>query len=146
MSRFRLTSLLVLMVGCLVAPTSPARAGSDTDHIDHEHRFVRIGAASIHPEVSRLAVEDAAGWVNYSSKIARVSFDAEVAKKLTCSSPSGFHLTGDRLESRGIQSMQFASLCRFAPGEYAYRVELFSGVGGAGRGYDRVIQGRLVVQ
>jgi len=130
----------------------PAEATAETSpgapwghHVADEHHYVRITDGALHPEVLHLESETAVGWMNYSSLIARVSFDKEVAKKLTCRAASGFSITGERLTSPGIQSMQFASLCDFAPGEYTYQVELFPGIGSGSRGF-KTFEGRIVVE
>ena len=94
-----------------------------------------------------LGADDALAWANYSSRIARVVFDAEVAKRMKCRSATSFTLAGDRLISRDIQATQFASLCQLAQGEYAYNVELFAGSGSSGfAGVDRTLQGRITVK
>jgi hypothetical protein len=64
------------------------------------------------------------GWLNYSSASLRVSFAAEVARKLTCKGPSKFKIRDDRLESEPIQAAEFTSLCHLARGEYEYIVEM----------------------
>ncbi len=123
-----------------------ARAEEEPDHVEYEHRFVRITATRVRPETLALGSDQAIGWVNYSSQIARVSFDKEIAEKMTCRSPGGFRLTGDRLESNDIQSLQFASLCRLAPGEYTYRVVLFAGAGSLVSPPSTTQQGKIVVR
>jgi len=133
------------------SPTESAPEASASPPWDHhvadEHHYIRITDGAVHPKVLRLESESAVGWMNYSSLIARVSFDKEVAKKLTCRAASGFRLTNGRLTSPGIQSMQFASLCDFAAGEYTYRVELFPGIGtNQGSLGNRTFEGRIVVE
>ena len=106
---------------------------------------MRIRSSSLHPTAQKVGTDEAFGWVNYSSKVARVSFDQEVAKKMLCTTRTGFQLTGDRLESRDIQGRQFASLCSLQPGEYAYLVELRSGAG-TSAGTSRTLHGTLIVE
>ena len=65
-------------------------------------------------------------------EIRRKKHVIEYVQKMTCTSKGTFHLDGERLRSVVIQFRQFASLCRLEPGEYEYRVELTSGVGGTG--------------
>ncbi len=57
---------------------------------------------------------------------------------------SAFGVTDDRLVSTRIQGSQFASICNLAPGEYAYRVDLYSHSGDAvsARSFD----GKIVVE
>ncbi len=124
----RLVRLLVLAL--IFGPSSSL--GAEPDHAEHDHRMARILETRVHPKVIEIHSADTLGWLNYSSKRARISFDAEVAKILTCRSKGTFHLDGPRLTSNDIQSSQFASLCSLAPGEYEYRVELRSGIGGSG--------------
>jgi hypothetical protein len=125
---------------------STVAAAKEPDHAKHEHRFVRITSAKLHPETQQIHSTDAFGWVNYSSQIVRISFDREVGRHLTCTSRGSFRLTGDRLESGDVQARQFASLCRLAPGEYAYRVDLHKGIGSSGAGIpSRSFEGKLIV-
>ena len=124
----RLVRLLVL---ALILGPSPS-FGAEPDHGDHDHRMARILENRVRPKVIEIHSSDAIGWLNYSSQRARISFDAEVAKTLTCRSRGTFHLDGPRLSSNDIQATQFASLCSLAPGEYEYRVDLMSGIGGGG--------------
>ncbi len=135
----------VLTIGLAVLAFSAAASEDEPDHAKHEHRFVRIRSSSLHPTAQKVGTDEAFGWVNYSSKIARVSFDQEVAKKMLCTTRTGFQLTGDRLQSGDIRGRQFASLCRLAPGEYAYLVELRSGAG-ASAGPGRRLEGALIVE
>jgi hypothetical protein len=139
---FSLAAAAALAVG-LGAATSRA---DESDHETLEHEFIRITSASLQPATLELRSDEAIGWLNYSDKIARVSFPRDVGKHLTCHSKGSFRLTGDRLESGDIQARQFASLCQLAPGEYSYRVELRSGAGASGGGtVVRSLEGTLVV-
>ena len=138
----RLVRLLVLAL--IFVPSSSL--GAEPDHAEHDHRMARILETRVHPKVVEIHSADAIGWLNYSSKRARISFDAEVAKNLTCRSKGTFHLDGPRLSSNDIQASQFASLCSLAPGEYEYRVELRSGIGGAGgSGFGKSFKGKIIV-
>lgn len=136
------------------SPQAPAQGAPGTaqappwdHHVADEHHYVRISDGGLHPKTLHLESESAVGWMNYSSLIARVSFDKEVAKRITCRAATGFQVTGERLTSPGIQAMQFASLCDFAPGEYTYRVELFPGIGTTqGSLRHRTFEGRIVVE
>ncbi len=116
----------------------------EVDHAGQEHRVVRITSGRLHPEVVRLTTEEALAWVNYSSLIARISFEKSVAAKMKCRNRESFRITGERLESGRIQATQFASLCSLAPGKYAYRVGLFEGApsGTSARGHE----GTIIVQ
>ena len=118
--------------------------GAVPDHAEHDHRMARILETRVHPKTIEIHSTDAIGWLNYSSKRARISFDAEVAKSMTCRSIGSFRLDGSRLTSNDIQATQFASLCSLAPGEYEYRVELKSGIGGSGIS-SKSFAGKIVV-
>ena len=133
----------VLSILLFVSSFSAAASEDESDHAKHKHRFVRITSGSLHPKAQEVGVAEAFGWVNYSSKLARVSFDREVASKMLCTTRTSFRLTGDRLESGDMQGRQFATLCRLEPGEYAYLVELRSGAGDAP---SRTLQGMLIVK
>jgi hypothetical protein len=87
---------------------------------------------------------EAIAWGNYSSKHARIAFGREVAKRIVCDAPGGFHLSDAALESNELRARQFASLCRLQPGEYSYRVLLY----GATRGWieSKGMAGRIVVR
>lgn len=134
---------LLLALALLLAPAATARA--EADHADHEHQLIRISEHRVRPDVQKIHAGDAIGWLNYSSRIARVSFDREVGKKLTCTSPGSFRIDGERLVSGDIQATQFATLCNLAPGEYDYQVTLRSGIG-AGQGGEKTIDGKIVVE
>lgn len=125
---------------------APAQQRQDVDHAEAKTVFVRILQSRLRPEVQRVPAGDSFGWLNYSDDIARISFDADVAKHLTCRSPGSFRRTGDRLESGDIQSQQFATLCNLAPGEYRYRVDLRGGIGGAGGSPGASRTGTLVIE
>ncbi len=122
-------------------------AARAADHESANHQTVRIGGAAVHPVTVTLASGDALAWVNYSSRIARVSFDRSVAEKIRCAQRASFTLDGERLVSPQIQATQFASLCMLAPGSYEYRVELSSGAGtGGSGGPERTFTGRVDVR
>jgi hypothetical protein len=123
-----------------------AQGNADPDHAGSRTIFVTILQNRIRPEVQTVPAGHAFGWLNYSDEIARVSFDKDVAKHLTCKSQGSFRLTGDRLESGDIQAQQFATLCNLAPGEYTYRVDLRPGVGTGSGDVGQSRTGRLVVQ
>ena len=146
MSTVRTCFVLGTLLGLLLANPAVSADEAAPDHLDRPHTFVRITEGSLHPAIQTIGASDAFGWINYSSRIARVSFDADVAKKLTCSSRGSFRLTGSRLESGDIQAQQFASLCSLAPGEYRYRVELRAGTGAGGGAPPEAREGTLIVK
>ena len=142
---FSLATPVLSIIMLSVLSLSVAASEDESDHAKHKHRFVRITSGSLHPKAQNIGTSEAFGWVNYSSKIARVSFDKEVASKMLCTTRTSFRLAGDRLESGDIQGRQFASLCSLQPGEYAYRVELRSGAG-TSAGSSRTLKGTLIVE
>ncbi len=135
--------LLFLVLALVFGPASSFAA--EPDHAEHDHRMARILETRVHPKTIEIHSTDAIGWLNYSSKRARISFDAEAAKSMTCRSRGTFHLDGPRLTSSDIQATQFASLCSLAPGEYEYRVELRSGIGADGSSLGKSFTGKIIV-
>lgn len=123
----------------------PVATQAEPDHPEDRHQLVRIFEGHVRPGEQRIRATEAIGWLNYTSKIAQVSFDREVAKKLTCTEPGGFTLDGPHLISREIQATQFAPLCNLAPGAYDYVVTLRSGAG-TNRGGEKKLEGRIVVE
>jgi len=138
----RLAFAAVALIGLFTA--APLFA-EDSDHADHHHQLIRIFEGRVRPAVQTIGATDALGWLNYTSRIARVSFAKDVAKNLTCTSPGSFRIDGERLISGDIQATQFATLCNLAPGEYDYQVTLRSGIG-VGQGGEKTIDGKIVVQ
>ncbi len=135
--------VLLLVLALIFGPSSSF--GAEPDHAEHDHRMARILETRVHPKTIEIHSTDAIGWLNYSSKRARISFDSDVAKSMTCKSISTFHLDGYRLTSNDIQATQFASLCNLAPGEYEYHVELRSGIGGSGASIGKSFTGKIIV-
>ncbi len=97
------TRATVLAVSLLLVGGTTSAREDEVDHARFEHRFVRITSARLHPDPLRMTPDEAIGWVNYSSKITRVSFEKGIAAKLACRSQASFRFTGDRLESNDIQ-------------------------------------------
>ncbi len=132
----------LLSLALILGPSSSL--GAETDHAEKDHKVARILETRVRPKTLEIRSTDAIGWLNYSSKRARISFDAEVAKSMVCRSISTFRLDGARVVSSDIQATQFASLCSLAPGEYEYRVELSSGIGSS-MGPGKSFTGKIVV-
>lgn len=133
-----------LTFGLTALVLSAAASEGESDHAKDEHHFVRITSGSLHPKVQKFRTGEAFGWVNYSSEIARVSFDKGVTKKMLCTTPTRFRVTGGRFASGDIQSLQFAALCHLEPGEYGYLVELRSNK--FSKTPDRTFKGTLIVE
>ena len=140
-----ISSVMAGALAVVLLGSHPVHA--ESDHADHDHQTVTISSGRIHPEHVQIGIDDALSWANYSSRIARVVFDAEVAKKMKCRSATSFTLAGENLVSLDIQGSQFASLCQLAPGEYTYSVELYAGFGSSGfAGVERTLEGRITVK
>ena len=139
------------LAGVVLFLAAAARSGAEdlpaADHAARDHVFVTILPLKVRPEVQRIRAGDAVGWLNYTNRIARVYFAKDVAKSMTCTSKGTFRINGDRLESADIQAQQFASLCSLAAGEYAYTVQLRSGVGAGGEGaVTAILEGKIVAE
>ena len=137
------TRIFLLSSASLALIASSAQADGE-DHLSDEHHLVAISSDALNPKVHRVRASDAFGWANYSTKVAVVSFDSEVARKMICRSQGGFSINGDRLESGPIQGRQFVSLCHLAPGTYAYRVSLRSDA--SDPVHERDLEGTLIVE
>ena len=94
------------------------------EHLDHEHRFVKITEGNLRPDVLRIGPDESVGWLYYGGHSARVSFDKKVAESVTCSAPGAFRIDGDRIQSRPLKRYEFVSFCMLKPGEYVYRVDM----------------------
>ena len=109
-------------VAILILPaTAPAQ---EVDHVGHRHKPIRIAKSSLRPDPVKLPAADALVFLNYSGRIAQISFDESVAKSIACESRSDFQLSNGRLTAAYVRQGSFVSLCRLAPGSYDYRVEL----------------------
>ena len=116
---------LAAMLPIALAVAGAGAAGAqESDHDEHAHHFVRITDDRLTPRVVEMHSGDAIAWGNYTRKTVRIAFDREVAKRIVCESPGSFRLTDDALASRPLRMLQFASLCRLAPGDYEYEVTL----------------------
>ena len=119
-----LAALLAFALEAGSQDSEQARAEREAEHLDHEHRFVKITEGNLRPDVLQIGKDESIGWLYYGGHGARVSFDSEVAKSITCSTPGSFRLDGDRIRSRRLKRYEFVSFCRLKPGEYPYRVDL----------------------
>lgn len=133
---------VILAVAALV----PARGAlAESGHAGREHRSVQIATSGILPERLLLDPDDAVAWSNYSERVAVVVFDENVTEHLLCEGPSNFLVRQGRLSSAPIGRNEFASVCRFEPGTYRYRVELLSEAG-ASESPATIFEGTLVVK
>ncbi|MCG8590205.1 MAG: hypothetical protein MJE66_13010 [Proteobacteria bacterium] len=119
-----------------------AVAQAEADHASHRQEIVAVTATRLVPTVLSVSSQDAFGWLNYSPRQVTIAFDAEVAKELRCTGPSGFQVDDDTLRFGSLTPQGFATLCRLAPGEYDYRVEMPAGDGAP----ERTLVGKIVVQ
>ena len=125
--------------------TATDEAG-EPDHAHARHRLVRILDNSISPEEQVIDAGDAFGWANYSKRDVEITFDASVAEKLLCESRGAFRLDGGKLRSGWLRPASFATLCRLAPGEYVYQVQLQMGVAHPGTGTPTTREAKLIVR
>ncbi len=137
----RLTRLAAVSLS-IIAIATTARA-EETDHADHRHRSIRITSSRLHPEPANLATQDAIVFLNYSGRIAQISFDESVAKSIACRTRSSFEPANGRLVAANVRQGSFVSLCTLEPGSYDYKVELKSSAGG--ENYS-VHEGQIVVE
>lgn len=138
---------LLAAAAVLALAAAPARAQEVADLGDTPHTYIRILQSKLNPPSQTLKAGEAVGWLNYSNRIARVSFPKEVAKKMVCKQEGSFRLSGERLQSGDIQASQFATLCVLSQGEYEYQVELFTGAGaGTTLAPSQTLHGKIVVQ
>ena len=139
MNRF---AWLAAAVAILVLPTTaPAE---ESDHADHPHTSIRIASSGLRPDRATLPADNAVVFLNYSGRIAQISFPESVAKNITCKARSSFELANGRLTAPYVRQGSFASFCNLAPGDYEYRVELKRSAGEL-ENY-AVLDGVIVVQ
>ena len=119
MNRF---AWLAATLAILTVPMT-ARA-EESDHVDHQHSSIRITSSRLHPDRVTLPPENTLVFLNYSGRIAQISFDESVAKNIACKNRSSFELANGRLTAPYVRQGSFQSLCKLAPGSYEYRVEL----------------------
>ena len=139
MNRF---AWLTAAVAILILPaTAPAQ---EVDHVGHRHTPIRIAKSSLRPDPAKLPAADALVFLNYSGRIAQISFDESVAKSITCRTRSAFELSNGRLTAAYVRQGSFVSLCNLAPGNYDYRVELKSSAGDLDN--YAIYEGKIVVE
>ena len=124
MNRF---AWLAATLAIFIVPTTIRAA--DSDHVDHQHTSIRITSGRLHPEPATLSSDSALVFLNYSGRIAQISFDESVAKNISCKTRTSFELINGRLTAANVRQGSFTSLCQLAPGSYEYRVELKRSLG-----------------
>ena len=107
----------------------PTTARAETDHVGHKHTSIRITSGRLHPEPVTLASDNALVFLNYSGRIAQISFDESVAENISCKTRTSFEVINGRLTAANVRQGAFTSLCQLAPGSYEYRVELKRSLG-----------------
>ena len=127
----------------IVAMATTVRA-EETDHADHRHSSIRITSGGLRMQQTNLKSEDAIVFLNYSGRIAQISFDESVAKSIACKNRSAFELSNGRLTAANVRQGSFVSLCTLSDGSYDYRVELKRSAGEV-ENY-AVHEGKIVVQ
>ncbi len=137
----RLTWLAAAAAILFLPATAPAE---EPDHIGHRHTPIRIASSKPRPDPAKLPAANALVFLNYSGRIAQISFDESVAKSIACKSRSTFELSNGRLTAAYVRQGSFVSLCKLAPGNYDYRVELKRSAGEA-ENY-AVYDGKIIVE
>lgn len=132
-----------LVAAALLAAAPPLAAGEPaaelrSDHIDRPAKIVGIGPSRLFPSVLVVPPEASFGWLNYTSGDVKIEFADDITRKLSCRSPGPFRPKGRDAASPRIESGGFVTLCRLAPGEYDYRVEV--------AGSDQPLLGKLVIE
>ncbi len=118
------------------------------------HVLVQFSDMTMHPSVAQVKRGGSVAWINYAMSFdGVVSFPLEISESFTCSELRPlFSKAGDRLESIPIRggSENVTLPCPLKPGEYEYRLNLFSGdsFGGMGAMYNpqRTLIGKIVVK
>ena len=131
--------LFVLLAAASASATEGAAGGEGAapDHVGIRTEIVAIAPDRLAPTVKLVGSTEALGWINYTSRVASIEFDASVAETMMCTGPSPFRIDGDQLRAPQVSSGGFATVCKLAPGEYDYRVVL--------RGAPKPLLGKLVV-
>jgi hypothetical protein len=137
-------ALIALLVAAPLVEAQDPAPESEVDHAAHSHAMVRITRARLDPEVARLSPADAIVFLNYSSRIAQITFEPGAAEKIRCATPTSFGLVDGRLKAEYVREGTFATLCSFQPGDYPYLVELKTAPGVTEN--ERTLRGTLRVQ
>ena len=117
----RFTWLAAAAAILFLPATAPAE---ESDHVGHRHTPIRIASSKPRPDPAKLPAGDALVFLNYSGRIAQISFDESVAKSIACRTRSSFELANGRLVAANVRQGSFVSLCTLASGSYGYKVEL----------------------
>ena len=128
--------LFLLLIATGASATEGAE-GKEPDHVGLKTEIVAIAPDRLSPTVKLVGSTDALGWINYTSRVASIEFDASVAETMMCTGPSPFRVEDDQLRAPNVSSGGFATVCKLAPGEYDYQVVL--------RGAEKPLLGKLVV-
>jgi hypothetical protein len=86
-------------------------------------RVVTIADASLQPRRIELDVGERVAWESRAPEGMRISFGAEVARAMVCTSLVNFSIEDGRLRSGMLRPGDRASFCHLGPGRYRYRVE-----------------------
>lgn len=123
---------LAIAIGGCAQSALPVATQHPTTNEPRRHVLVRFTNMSLRPSVAQVLEGGTVAWTNLSSdRGGVVSFPLSVVDHFTCSElrPT-FYQTAGRLVSIPINSdsADVALPCPLEPGEYAYRLDLFSGV------------------
>ena len=135
--RFAIVTLALALAAQAAWAKDDAPEG-EPDHAGHRTELVGIVPTRLLPTVLVVPHDSAFGWLNFSSREARIKFEDDITPRLTCRSPGLFRASAGELASPRVASGAFVTLCSLAPGEYDYRVEL--------EGRQQPLLGKLVIE
>ncbi len=141
-----LTLIRCLVVGSLVLGAAASVAETAVDHadaVDHVGAptvVIGVSPAGIMPQVGRATPDQALAWLSFTNRPVTVRFEAAVADKMRCKSPTPFRIEGPHLVAM-LGDGGFASFCQLGWGEYPYEVVVAGASGG-----ERRHRGTIVVK
>ena len=149
---FRPLAVLALAASFVCAPAAASDHASRNK--PRKHVMVQFSDMSVHPKIAQVLPGGSVVWINYSTMYRGViSFPLSTASSFTCSELRPiFSKTADRIQSIPVTGdMENVALpCPLKPGEYDYKIDLFSGeLGGLDAGmYDpeRSMDGKIIVK
>ncbi len=131
--------VVALVAGAAIAET-PKDHAHEVDHVGAPTVVIGVSPAGIQPQVGRATPDQALAWLSFTNRPVTVRFEAAVADKMRCKSPTPFRIEGEHLVAT-LGDGGFASFCQLGWGEYPYEVV----VAGASSG-ERLHLGTIVVK
>lgn len=124
-------AIAIAIGGCAQSAT-PIATQHPTTNEPRQHVLVRFTNMNLRPSVAQVIEGGTVAWTNLSTNRGGVvSFPLSIVDHFICSELRPvFYQTADRLVSIPINagSGGVALPCSLEPGEYAYRIDLFSGL------------------